>query len=196
MNNKNYNQKWANGPWLRTVLALSVAATPLAHAESSGRLGALIEEVMVTAQKKSTAEAVQDVPIAISAYSGEKMEAMFALTLTDIGLSTPNANLTPLTTSPGVANFVIRGMGTVGQSIPSADPAVGVVMDGISYGTIYGVVTDLFDLESIEVLRGPQGTLFGRNVTGGAVSLRSTRPGEEFEGKIRTTVGSHQRRDI
>jgi len=180
---------------LKTLLAASVAVSSMAQAEG-GRLESLIEEVRVMAQKKSAAEAVQDVPISITAYSGEKVDAMFAVNLTDIGLNTPNANLTPLTTSPGVANFVIRGMGTVGQSIPSADPAVGVVMDGISYGTIYGVVTDLFDLESIEVLRGPQGTLFGRNVTGGAVSMRSTRPGEEFEGKIRATVGSHQRKDV
>jgi len=161
--------------------AIALAATPAVQANE--RLGGLIEEVRVMAQKKSTSEAVQDVPISITAYSGDKVDAMFAVNLTDIGLNTPNANLTPLTTSPGVANFVIRGMGTVGQSIPSADPAVGVVMDGISYGTIYGVVTDLFDLESIEVLRGPQGTLFGRNVTGGAISMRSTRPGAEFEGK-------------
>lgn len=176
--------------------AIAMTTTSMAMADSSDRLGGLIEEVRVMAQKKSTSEAVQDVPISITAYSGDKVDAMFAVNLTDIGLNTPNANLTPLTTSPGVANFVIRGMGTVGQSIPSADPAVGVVMDGISYGTIYGVVTDLFDLESIEVLRGPQGTLFGRNVTGGAISMRSTRPGEEFEGRIRATAGSHNRRDV
>lgn len=87
-------------------------------------------------------------------------------------------------------------MGTVGQSIPSSDPAVGVVMDGISYGTIFGVVTDLFDLESVEVLRGPQDTLFDRNVTGGAVVMRSTRPGDEFKRKVKVTVGSQSRRDL
>ena len=196
MKSRNRKSRAAGNRLLKTLCAVSVAAAPVALADTNSRLGSLIEEIQVLAQKKSTAEAVQDVPISISAYSGEKMEAMFAVTLQDIGLSTPNANLTPLTTSPGVANFIIRGMGTTGQSIPSADPAVGVVMDGIAYGTIYGVVTDLFDLESIEVLRGPQGTLFGRNVTGGAVSMRSTRPGDEFEGKIRATAGSHSRKDV
>lgn len=182
-------------PSIQALLATAVTISTMAQAEE-GRLGSLIEEIQVMAQKKSAAEAVQDVPISITAYSGDKVDAMFAVNLTDIGLNTPNANLTPMATSPGVANFAIRGMGTVGQSIPSADPAVGVVMDGMSYGTIYGVVTDLFDLESIEVLRGPQGTLFGRNVTGGAISMRSTRPGDEFEGRIRATVGNHERLDF
>lgn len=190
----NFHQSSISSLWRGSILLLTIAgANPV---QATDGLGSLIEEVLITAQKKSAAEAVQDVPISITAYSGDKIEAMFAVNLTDIGLNTPNANLTPITTSPGVANFVIRGMGTVGQSIPSADPAVGVVMDGISYGTIYGVVTDLFDLEAIEILRGPQGTLFGRNVTGGAISMRSVRPGQEFEGKIRATVGSHQRRDL
>jgi iron complex outermembrane receptor protein len=183
---------------MKTVFKQSVItlAVTLASASAVGDVSSLLEEVMVTAQKKSTTEAAQDVPISISAYSGDKVEAMFAVNLTDVGLTAPNVNLTPLATSPGVANFTIRGMGTVSQSIPSSDPAVGVVMDGISYGTIFGVNTDLFDLESLEVLRGPQGTLFGRNVTGGAIVMRSTRPGEEFEGKIKATVGSHSRKDI
>lgn len=154
----------------------------------------LIEEVLVTAQKKAIAERSQDVPIAISAYSGDKVEAMFAVDVTDIGLTSPNVSLTPLL--PGVGNFSIRGMGTVGQSIPSSDPAVGIVVDGISYGTIYGVLFDLFDVKSVEILRGPQGTLFGRNVTGGAVVLRTARPTDEFEGKVKTTLGSNERMDV
>ncbi|EAQ96658.1 TonB-dependent receptor [Congregibacter litoralis] len=178
--------------FLSTLFAASGAGAEIAPSPAS----ALIEEVLVTAQKKSAAESVQDVPIAITAMSGAKIEAMHAVTLTDIGLSTPNANFSPVGTIPGVANFVIRGMGTVGQSVPSADPAVGVVMDGISYGTIFGVVTDLFDLDTIEILRGPQGTLFGRNVTGGAVVMRSVRPGDEFEGKVRVGGGNYNLTDL
>jgi len=154
----------------------------------------LIEEVLVTAQKKATAEAAQDVPLAISAYSGDKIEAMFATDLSDIGLTAPNVSLTPLL--PGVGNFVIRGMGTVGQSIPSSDPAVGIVVDGLSYGTIYGILFDVFDIESVEVLRGPQGTLFGRNVTGGAVSVRTARPTDEFQGKVKATIGNKDTRNL
>jgi len=155
----------------------------------------LLEEVVVTAQKKNNAEAIQDVPISITAYSGDQVEATHAVNLTDIGLITPNASLTEIPTFPGVANFVARGLGTVGASIPSSDPSVGVVSDGVAFGTIYGVVTDLFDLEAIEILRGPQGTLFGRNVTGGAVVLRSTRPTEEFVGKIKASLGSFDKKE-
>ena len=167
-----------------TSAVLGIASPLSAHGNT------LLEEVVVIAQKKGYGESVQDVPISISAYSGDQAEKMFAVNLTDVGLVTPNASLTELPTFPGVANFVIRGMGTVGQSIPSADPAVGVSIDGVSLGTIYGVVTDLFDLEAIEVLRGPQGTLLGRNVTGGAISIRTTRPSEEFIGKLKLSTGN------
>jgi len=155
----------------------------------------LFEIINVRAQKKGNAEPIQNVPVSITAFSGQQVEAMFAVNLTDVGLMTPNASLTEVPTFPGVANYVIRGMGTAGQSIPSADPSVGVVVDGVSLGTIYGVNTDLFDLESVEILRGPQGTLFGRNVTGGAVTLRTVRPTDIFEGKIRATVGNYGQRD-
>jgi len=170
-------------------LALTLCAAFCFPSAASAQGSTLLEEIVVVAQKKGFGESIQDVPISITAFSGDQVEAMFAVNLTDVGLATPNASLTELPTFPGVANFVIRGMGTVGQSIPSADPAVGVSIDGVSLGTIYGVVTDLFDLEAIEVLRGPQGTLLGRNVTGGAVTMRTTRPTEEFVGKVRVGVG-------
>lgn len=178
------------------ALAAIAAAGPCIASAESATQGMLLEEVLVTAQKKGAAEDAQDVPIAISSFSGEKLEAMFATNLLDVGLSIPNVNMAPQGTVPGVANFVIRGMGTAGQSIPSSDPAVGVVMDGVPLGTIYGVVTDLFDVESVEVLRGPQGTLFGRNVTGGAVVMRSTRPSDELEGEFEVNVGSHELKEV
>lgn len=174
-----------------TVMVLGTMISGATSAESI-----LLEEVKVLAQKKSAAENVQDVPISMTAYSGEQVEAIFATDLTDIGLTAPNVNLAEIPTFPGVANFVIRGMGTVGQSIPSADPAVGVVMDGVALGTIYGVVTDLWDVESIEVLRGPQGTLFGRNVTGGAVAIRSKRPTEDLEGKLLVSAGNYGQKKL
>lgn len=187
------------------VLTLGVAVASTAFAQTDGsdlqsprRSGsALLEEVLVTAQKKSAAQAVQDVPIAISAYSGRKIEAMFAVDLTDIGFTAPNVQLSPQGTVPGTANFSIRGWGTTGQSIPSSDPAVGVVQDGVAFGTIYGVVTDVFDVESVEVLRGPQGTLFGRNVSAGAVVLKTTRPShDEAFGKVQIGGGSQSLKEL
>ena len=176
----------------KLLLGASGLAAAITAAQSMAQSNPLIEEVYVTAQKKSVAEAVQDVPIAISAYSGRKIEAMFAVDLTDIGFTAPNVQLTPQGTVPGTANFSIRGWGTTGQSIPSSDPAVGVVQDGVAFGTIYGVVTDVFDVESLEVLRGPQGTLFGRNVSAGAVTIKTTRPNhEEVEGKLQVGAGAY-----
>jgi iron complex outermembrane receptor protein len=92
-------------------------------------------------------------------------------------------------TTKGVANFSFRGLG-VNSSIPSVDPTVGVFIDGVYLGTNYGVVFDQFDLAGIEVLRGPQGLLFGRNVTGGAVVVNTKNPTSEFEGSIRTAIES------
>ena len=90
-------------------------------------------------------------------------------------------------TFPGVQNFSIRGQG-INSSIPSVDPTVGVFVDGIYQSTTYGTVLDSWDLESIEVLRGPQGLLFGRNVTGGAVTVRTARPDTEGELGIKARV--------
>jgi iron complex outermembrane receptor protein len=87
----------------------------------------------------------------------------------------PSVVLDEIGTSRGYANFSIRGLG-INSSIPSIDPAVGIIVDGVYLGTNSGVVFDNFDIQSIEVLRGPQGTLFGRNVTGGAVLLNTKVP--------------------
>ena len=95
----------------KLLLGASGLAAAITAAQSMAQSNPLIEEVYVTAQKKSVAEAVQDVPIAISAYSGRKIEAMFAVDLTDIGFTAPNVQLTPQGTVPGTANFSIRGWG-------------------------------------------------------------------------------------
>jgi iron complex outermembrane receptor protein len=93
-------------------------------------------------------------------------------------------------TTRGVANFSIRGLG-INSSIPGIDPTVGVFIDGVYLGQNSGVVVDMFDLQSIEVLRGPQGTLFGRNVTGGAVLINTRRPSEEFELSLRAAADAN-----
>ena len=97
----------------------------------------------------------------------------------------PNVQLDDIATFKGAANFSIRGLG-INSSIPSIDPTVGVFVDGMYMGVTSGVLLDMFDLESVEVLRGPQGLLFGRNVTGGAVVINTKDPGDAFAFSVKT----------
>ncbi len=170
------------------LAALAVACSlpfTLAHAQRASE--ALLEEVLVTAQKKSSAEEIQDTPIAITAYGADQLEALKVRDLKSLSYSMPNVALEDVGTTKGVANFSIRGLG-INSSIPSIDPTVGVFVDGMYLGINGGVVFDMFDLAGVEVLRGPQGVLFGRNVTGGAVLVRTKLPGDEFEASAKYAV--------
>ena len=168
------------------VLAALAAALPASAEEPAEDP----EELTVTARKHDRGESLQDVPLAVSAYSGAELESRLADDLKHLSFAAPNVSLEDVGTTRGVANFTIRGLGT-NSSIPSIDPTVGVFVDGVYMGTTFGVVYDFFDLEGVEVLRGPQGVLFGRNVTGGAVLLKTRKPTAEPEVRARvdTTRG-------
>ena len=170
-------------------LALALALVPLAPqtAVAQGAVESLMEEVMVTARKKSNVEVVQDVPLSVTALSGDQLEATFTRDLQSLSFAMPNVSLDDIGTIAGTANFSIRGLG-VNSSIPSIDPTVGVFIDGMYLGINAGVVFDVFDLEGIEVLRGPQGLLFGRNVTGGAVLIKTRKPSDEFDAKFKVSL--------
>ncbi|BFM14523.1 TonB-dependent receptor [Maricurvus nonylphenolicus] len=170
------------------TLGLVLAGTGFSSvAENAGgnALSALLEEVVVTARKRE--ESAQDVPLSVSAYGSDQLEAMKVRDLTSLSVGMPNVALDDVGTTKGTANFSIRGLG-VNSSIPSIDPTVGVFVDGVYMGLNNGIIFDTFDLESVEVLRGPQGILFGRNVTGGAVLLNTKLPGQEFEASARVTL--------
>src|SRR5210317_1468782 len=171
----------ASATAVSAIVAFSLPNIALAQ---EGSAGALLDEIVTTARKRSSAEAVQDVPVAVSAFGATQLEALFVKKIEDLSYKMPNVQLESVGTFPGVQNFSIRGQG-INSSIPSVDPTVGVFVDGLFMGTTYGVVIDTFDLESVEVLRGPQGLLFGRNVTGGAVVLRNARPDGEFAARVR-----------
>ena len=180
-------------------LALAVALLGLATAlpapaiaqeeeqpgERAGVSSTLMEEITVTARKRE--EAVQQVPISVSAFSGDQIEALKVRDLKGLSIAMPNVAMDDIGTTRGVANFSIRGLG-INSSIPGIDPTVGVFVDGVYLGLNAGVVFDMFDIQSLEVLRGPQGTLFGRNVTGGAVLINTRRPSDEFELSLRAAV--------
>ena len=147
-------------------------------ADGRATAGPVLEEVVTTATKRSEAEVAQFVPAAISVLTGEDLATRHVTDVEDLSYALPNVALDAIGTGKGIANFSIRGLGIAG-SIPSIDPTVGVFVDGMYLGVNYGVIVDMLDLEAVEILRGPQGLLFGRNVTGGAVLLRSRRPGGE-----------------
>jgi iron complex outermembrane recepter protein len=145
------------------------------------------EDIIVTATKRGD-QRLQDIPQAISAFGGDQLEALQIRNVEDLSFKMPNVSLQTVGSIPYLANFSIRGQG-INSSIPTVEPTVGVFADGVYLGTTFGVVTNAFDLESVEVLRGPQGVLFGRNVSGGAVLLRSRRPVIGDPVKVRGRIG-------
>jgi len=174
---------------LSTAVAAAVLASlgaPALQAQEEGSVLRL-EEIIVTAQKKSVGENVQDVPLAITAFNSDLIEKRQVRNVNDLSYSVPNVAIDSSGTVKGLANFSIRGLG-VTSSVPSLDPTVGTFVDGVYIGTNYGVILDTFDLESIEVLRGPQGLLFGRNVTGGAILVNTRNPSHEFSAKVKAAV--------
>jgi len=145
--------------------------------------------IVVTGTKKAGGENVQDAPLAITAFGAEQLQALQVRDVSDLSFRMPSVSLDEVGTVKGVANFSIRGLG-VNSSIPSIDPTVGVFVDGVYLGINAGVVFDTFDLAGVETLRGPQGILFGRNVTGGAVLLNTTDPQNEFQLQARVAAES------
>jgi iron complex outermembrane receptor protein len=171
---------------LTPVAAFAQDADAPVQDESTSTLDA-INEILVTGTKTRDAENVQDIPLAVTAFNAGTLEAFKIRDISGLSFLAPTVSLDQIGTSRGTANFTVRGLG-INSSIPSIDPTVGVFVDGVYLGINGGVVFDLFDLDSVEILRGPQGVLFGRNVTGGAVVINTGNPTEDFRGKFRAAV--------
>ncbi|MFT4822240.1 MAG: iron complex outermembrane receptor protein [Halioglobus sp.] len=150
--------------------------------------GLALEEVIVTAQKRQ--QTLQDVPISVSAFSNEMLQTMGIDELEDLGAHVPNLFLNGFNNDPTTVRLFIRGIGQNDVQL-TQDPSVALYIDGIYVGTSVGSGMETVELERIEVLRGPQGTLYGRNATGGAINLISQRPNPEALGfKQSFTVGN------
>jgi iron complex outermembrane receptor protein len=158
---------------LLAAAGLAVAA-PIVQAQEASRTAGGLEEVIVTAQKR--AESAQDVPIALSVFDAETLRASNINSIEQIAMRTPN--FTMMRTNVGEPQFYIRGVGSTSDSA-AGDPTVGVFQDEIYIGRVSGAAFDIFDMERVEVLRGPQGTLFGRNTSGGAINFVPKRPEQE-----------------
>lgn len=149
----------------------------------------VLEEVVVTARKRE--ESLQDLAMSVSALGQMEIESSFATDLRDLVHMSPNTVLDDTNQGPGgVAAAYIRGIG-VSEVEKNFDPAVGVVVDGVFLGTMSGSITRAIDLERVEVVRGPQGTLFGRNTIGGVIKLDRTKPTMETGGKARIGFGDY-----
>jgi iron complex outermembrane receptor protein len=174
-----------------TLATLAIGA----HAEEAERASnTVIEDVVVTAQRVE--ENNQDVPIAVTAFSEETLWDNRITNMGDIAQRTPSFTATEV--NPGEPNLAIRGIGTEGiNSNAGGDPSVALFLDGVYIGRGGTAPLDLYDFERVEVLRGPQGTLFGKNVVGGAINLATRKPSvEEDFVEVAGTIGNYDRIEL
>ncbi|HDS1219697.1 TonB-dependent receptor [Stenotrophomonas maltophilia] len=188
-------------PLHRSLLALAVATTlpALARAEEAptadissetARTVVALDQVVVTAQKRATN--LQETPISVSVVDAEGLKDRSAISLGSLSDgSIPSLRVTPFATRSSALNIGIRGIGASGDANqPARDAGVGIYVDGVFMGRAQGLGSMLYDVERIEVLKGPQGTLFGRNTEGGAVSIVTKQPTGEFGGSVSAGVSN------
>lgn len=173
-----------------TSLVCLVGVTSVAQAqdvvpeEDSGR----VEEIVVTAQKRE--QSVQDVPIAVTAISEASIEANRITSVQDLSGLAPNVIVRPTAGGSAIPSFSMRGLTSFGV-VPGSDKQVSINLDGVYISATRGALFELPDIARIEVLRGPQGTLFGRNATAGAVSIVTKDPdASSARGSKRASVTS------
>ncbi|WP_321396110.1 TonB-dependent receptor [Emcibacter sp.] len=179
--------------------AASLTLTALASTQASAQSeesAFVLEEITVTARKVE--ENLQETPIAISAFTGEGLERRQIFRTDDLDNVTPNlqfSNNAPLAGNNNSSQVFIRG---IGQTDPTStvDPGVGIYIDDVYMGQSVGGTMDFRDIAGIQILRGPQGTLFGRNTIGGAILINTQDPGDEFGGTFKGGVGSDNLREL
>lgn len=169
-----------------TAITVAVSASVIVPVYSQ-EAGATLEEVIVTAQRRETS--LQDTPIAITAFSADRIADLGVYDVTDIAGYSPNTNIQKQPSSNSNMSIYIRGVGS-GETSLMVDPKTSFYIDGVYMSKTVGAVFDIVDLERIEVLRGPQGTLFGRNSTGGALNVTTVKPSGEFGVKMEASVGN------
>jgi len=178
---------------LATAISACVPINTSAQTVESTESGFVLEEIIVNAQRRE--ESLQSTPVAVTAINREDLEVKQITNVLDLQYAAPNLSLATNTGTANAARIFLRGVGE-DESRATAEPAVGVYVDGIYIGRAVGSLFDLVDLEQVEVLRGPQGTLYGRNSNGGAIRLTSRAPStEDGEFEIGATVGSDSRFD-
>jgi iron complex outermembrane receptor protein len=187
------------------VLMSSAVAAPLALAQESttatneqattseqapASAARTLDTVTVTARRRS--ESIQDVPVAVSAFSEEALKDLQASNIDGLQGAVPNMNIVQGRGSSNSVNVFIRGIGQP-DALQTFDPGVGMYVDDVYYSRINGALFSLFDVQQVEVLRGPQGTLYGKNSTGGAIKITTKNPFDDEGGSVEGTVGDYGR---
>ncbi len=157
---------------------------------AAGTQATQLDEVTVTARRRS--ESIQDVPVAVSAFGEEQIKDLQASTVEGLQGAVPNMNIAQGRGSANSVNVFIRGIGQP-DALQTFDPGVGMYVDDVYYSRINGALFSLFDIQQLEVLRGPQGTLYGKNSTGGAIKLTTKNPFDNEGGAVEVTAGDYGR---
>ncbi len=187
---------WYSGnPRLVGAAVMVVALTPATFAFAAGDEGT-VEEVVVTAQKR--AENIQQVPIAIAAFSDAELKKHEITDVQGLSRLTPNVNIDSTSPFSGTSTLLSASIRGIGQDdfAFNLDPGVGVYVDGVYYARTVGANQNLIDVDHVEILKGPQGTLFGRNTIGGAISIVTHTPGDQLSLQGQLSTGSYDRHDV
>lgn len=164
--------------------------------QRKGSIGSLIEEVVVTARKRE--ESLDDLPLSVTAFTGESLNARGVDQIDQLANYSPNVTFQNNPSFGGASNnaaVYIRGIGAK-EFTPTTDPGVGIYVDGVYIARSVGAILDLLEFERVEILRGPQGTLFGRNTIGGAVNITTVKPDNKFGGKLTFKGGTDEWLDL
>ena len=183
-----------SAPLIRAAWVCSLLGAQSALAQDEARSGAQLEEIIVTARFRS--ENLQQTPVAITAVTGEDLAAMSFTNMSELGRAVPNAFFRQATGPYARSNQVfIRGVGQADFQF-TQEPRTATYVDDVYFAAVYGSIFDLLDVQQVEVLRGPQGTLFGRNAMGGAIRLVSKTPEGGGTGNIEATFGDFDRTEV
>lgn len=184
-----FQMKHVGRPLLLGVALASAGSTALAQGQSqTARSSGVLEEIIVTGTMRDASQ--QDTPIAISTITAEQINRTFGSDVRVVGDLSPNVTLTNQVGFNALAGG-IRGTGTI-SILTTQDPSVGLLVDGFALNHVQSQFVEMFDLEQVEIYRGPQGTLFGKNSTGGVIAIRSIRPSlDEYGADIRVVGGRY-----
>lgn len=177
------------------VLATTSAGAQTEDSNAETFDGFELETLVVTGRLRRVSESIQDIPQSVSLVTAEQLDSIGAVTIEELETLTPNLVVDDNGSGAGAAGISLRGL-SFEDVEKSQEPTVSVIIDGVTNATNTGLLSNTFDFEKVEVFRGPQGTLFGRNTIGGAINIKRTRPTGETGFRAEVTSGSFGRQEI